>query len=97
MPLGALLERSWGALGRSWDALGVVLAVLGQALMLLRALLGCSWTDLGPSWPSLGRYPGATSAIEIDDGKRDQAKASPSSCVPVLYSKKIVVHSFLAR
>ena len=38
-PLGALLGRSWGALGRSWAALG--------------PLLGLSWGPLGPSWSYL--------------------------------------------
>ena len=38
-PLGALLGRSWSALGRSWGRLG--------------ALLGPSWGPVGPSWSHL--------------------------------------------
>ena len=37
--LGAVLGRSWGALGRSWGRLG--------------PLLGLSWGRLGPSWSHL--------------------------------------------
>ena len=49
MPLGVLLESSWGAFGRSWSALGALLGRLGR-------LLGASWT----SWTQLGRLLDAT-------------------------------------
>ena len=52
-PLGALFERSLGALGRSWGRLG---ALLGPSWSSLEALLGPSLEPWRASWGYLGGY-----------------------------------------
>ena len=67
--LGALLGRSWGALGTLLDALG--------------ALLGRSWALLGRSWDALGallgRSWGALDSLFFASASENSSREAPKS------------------
>ena len=50
VPLGAVLELSWGVWGLSWTSLGAVLGCPGAVLGRFGALLGLSRAVFGLSW-----------------------------------------------
>ena len=75
--LGAVLGRSWGALGTLLGALEAFLGALGALLRRSWAVLGRSGALLGRSWALLGRFRSALGRLsELSGGFSECAERS---------------------